>query len=131
MKVGASMTALSPSIRVPPNHSTIAISIEPSSSLTGCALDWRMATRLFFILICSVMPSKRELIFFSARKALIILSPPRVSSTWLMVSLQYCWASSDWALSRLPTALMMPTIMGANTSVKRVSCQDMMNRTVM
>ena len=39
--------------------------------------------------------SKRPLIFFSARNAFMMRSPPRVSSTWLIVSLQYCWAWAD------------------------------------
>ena len=88
MNEGASITAWSPRMRVPPNQSTMAIITEPSSSLTGWALDWRIATRVFLLRIASVMAPNLEDIFFSARKALIILSPPRVSSTWLMVSLQ-------------------------------------------
>ena len=88
MNEGASITAWSPSMSVPPNQRTMAIITEPSSSLTGWALAWRTATRVFLLRIASVTSPNLADIFFSARKALMILRPPSVSSTWLMVSLQ-------------------------------------------
>ena len=56
-------------------------------------------------------------------------SPPRVSSTWLTVSLQYCCASIEVALSLRPIMLMMLIMMGAKTIVNRVSFHDMRKST--
>src|SRR5574344_584287 len=72
MNEGASMTEWLPRIRVPPNQRTIAIIMDPRSSLTGCALDWRIATLLSLERMDSVTFSNLEVIFFSARNALMI-----------------------------------------------------------
>src|SRR5574344_2287488 len=130
MNEGASMTEWLPRIRVPPNQRTIAIIMDPRSSLTGCALDWRIATLLSLERMDSVTFSNLEVIFFSARNALMMRSPPRVSSTWLIVSLQYFWASADWALSWRPIALMIQIMTGAKIITNRVSSQDILKRTI-
>ena len=129
MKDGASITAWSPRIRVPPNQSTMAIIAEPRNSLTGWALAWRTATWLFLRRMDSVTCPKRLSIRRSARKAFTMRSPPRVSSTWLIVSLQYFCASAESAFRRRPVALMTRIISGAKTITNRVSCQDIRKST--
>ena len=52
-------------------------------------------------------------------------SPPSVSSTWLMVSLQRACAFTESCFSRRPTMPMNQPMMGTMTSVKSVSCQEM------
>ena len=93
MNVGASMKSFprNPVPRMmmtPPKHRTMRIMIEPRNSLTGWARTWRVLTLLYLRRILSVTESKRASIFFSALKALIIRSPPRVSSICDIVSLQ-------------------------------------------
>ena len=115
--------ALSLRINVPPNQSTIIIIIVPRNSLIGWANAWRVDTLAVFLLTASVMLSKRLFIFFSAMKALMTRSPPRVSSTCDMVSLQRFWASRERFLSCLPMAPMAQAITGTTRMVKRVSSQ--------
>ena len=129
MKVGASMGALSLRMRVPPNHSTMAIMMVPRHSLTGCARAWRVATRVFLTFMASVTRSKRRPILRSARKALMMRRPPSVSSTWLMVSLHRACASRDCSLSLRPILPMIHSITGANSAVKRVICHEMNSST--
>ena len=124
MKEGASITAWSPRMSVPPNQSTMAIITVPRNSLTGWALAWRTDTWLTLRRMLSVVLSNRADIFFSARKALTILRPPRVSSTWLIVSDQKPCASVESAFRRRPMALITKMTMGAKTMVNRVSCHD-------
>ena len=69
--------------------------------------------------------SNLAFIFSSALNAFIILSPPNVSSTWLMVSLHRLCARMLLALSFLPTKPMNHVKMGAKIIVKIVSCHDM------
>ena len=124
MKVGASIGALSLSMSVPPNHRTMAIIMVPRHSLTGWARAWRVATRVFLTFIASVTRSKRPPMRRSARKALMTLRPPSVSSTWLMVSLQRACASRDCSLSLRPIFPIIQSISGAKSTVKRVICQE-------
>ena len=121
--MGASMVDFPPRIRVPPNHSTIMISTVPRNSLIGWARDWRIVTRLLFFLIASLTLSNLSDIFLSAMKALMMRSPPRVSSTWAITSLQSCCTSSDFLLRFFPTTPITHIISGAKRMVKAVICQ--------
>ena len=108
---------------MPPNQRTTIIIIDPRNSLTGCASACRIATldvvRLSSLLVCRNL----SFILSSAMNALMILSPPSVSSSWDMVSLHFACASRDSLLSCLPIALMAHAIRGTTRSVNRVSCQ--------
>ena len=56
--------------------------------------------------------------------------PPSVSSTWLMVSLHSVCAVMLFCFSFLPTKPMNQPKTGTKTSVKSVSCQEMISRVV-
>ena len=107
-------------IMAPPTQSTIIIITVPSSSLTGWAVACRMLTRAILRRILSVMAWKRSRMVFSALKAFTMRSPPRVSSTWLMVSLQSACASREFRLSCLPISPITHTKAGANTMVNTI-----------
>ena len=128
MNIGASIVDFPPRINAPPNHSTIIISTVPRNSLIGWARDWRMVTRLFFLLIASVTLSNLSDIFFSAMNALMMRRPPRVSSTCAITSLQSCWTSSDFLFRFFPTTPITHIISGANRIVNAVICQLMTRR---
>ena len=124
MNVGPSMGALAEfRIRVPPYHSTTTISAVPMNSLTGCARAWRMLTRLAALRNCSLLDAKRFDILSSARKALMTLSPPSVSSNSDMVSLQNDCTTRELALSLRPIEPITQIITGPITRVNIVSCQ--------
>ena len=55
-------------------------------------------------------------------------SPPRVSSTWLMVSLHNAWTLMLLALSLRPTTPMNHPKRGTKQRVKRVSFHEMKSR---
>ena len=76
------------------------------------------------------MSLKRLFIFSSAQNALIMRSPPSVSSTCDMVSLHRLCASIDLRLSFLPTKPMNHPKTGTKTRVKSVSCHEMNSRAV-
>ena len=90
----------------------------PRNSLTGWAVAWRMLTRATFRRIRSVTSWKRRRMVPSALNALITRRPPRVSSTWLMVSLHRACASSEERLSCLPITPIIHTKAGAKMMVK-------------
>ena len=52
-------------------------------------------------------------------------SPPKVSSTWLIVSLQSDCALMDFAFSLRPTSPMNHPNTGTKMIVKSVSCHEM------
>ena len=122
------MVDFPPSIKAPPNHSTIMIRTVPRNSLIGWASDWRIVTLLFFLLMASVTLSNLSDIFFSAMNALMMRSPPRVSSTCAITSLQSCCTSSDFLFRFLPTTPITHIISGANRIVNAVICQLMTRR---
>ena len=86
MNVGTDSVELL-STRMPPNHNTITIMTVPRNSLMGWASCCRLFTLITLSRCLSLTSAKRSFIFSSAQKALIMRSPPRVSSTWLIVSL--------------------------------------------
>jgi len=112
-----------PNISDPPNHNTTTISNVPKNSLIGCANAWRMATLLVASRNSLLHSVKRFIIFCSAIKALIIRSPPKVSSSWDIVSLHLACASSDCLFNFLPTLPMIHPIPGTTNNVNKVSCQ--------
>ena len=77
-----------------------------------------------------LMPSNRLFILSSAQNALMMRSPPSVSSTCDIVSLHSDCAAIDLRLSFLPTYPINQPKMGTNTRVKSVSCHDMKIRAV-
>ena len=123
MNVGASIGEESLRISVPPNQRTIMIMHVPRNSLTGWADACLVATLLAAVLNSSAVVANLSFILSSAMNALITLRPPRVSSSWDMVSLHFAWASSDFLLSFFPMALMPHAMSGTTARVKRVSCQ--------
>ena len=90
----------------------------PRNSLTGWAVACRVLTRASLRRMRSVISWKRRRMVFSALKAFTTRRPPRVSSTWLMVSLQRLWASREERLSCLPITPMIQMKAGAKTMVK-------------
>ena len=128
MNVGPDSEASPESTRIPPNHSTITIITVPRNSLIGCAICWRMFTLMMSFRYWLLTLSNRLFIFVSAQKAFTMRSPPSVSSTWLMVSLQRACAFMEFCFSFLPTIPINHPITGTNTSVNSVSCHDMMIR---
>ena len=129
MNVGPVMVWLL-STRIPPNHNTMTIITVPRNSLMGWASCWRMFTFMMLLRNSEFTLSKRSFIFSSAQKALMIRSPPRVSSTWLMVSLHSPCAATDFAFSFLPMIPMNHPNIGTKKMVNRVSCQLMMSSVV-
>ena len=125
MKVGASMKLWSVRMSVPPNTSTTQMSTVPRNSLTGWARAWRVFTREALRRMAPVTLAKRSLIFFSAVKAFTTRRPPRVSSTWLMVSLQRACTWAERFLRLRPITPISQVISGANASTKSVSFQEM------
>ena len=89
MNVLASMALLPENMSVPPNHSTTTIIHVPKNSLTGCAADCRMATFIAADRYSLFTRVNRSSIFFSATNALMMRSPPRVSSMMLSPSLHF------------------------------------------
>ena len=55
-------------------------------------------------------------------------SPPSVSSTWLMVSLQSACAFTESCFSLRPTQPMNQPMTGTMTSVNTVSCHEIKSR---
>ena len=92
----------------------------PRNSLTGWAEACRVFTRFTFRRIRSVTESKRADIFFSALNALTMRRPPRVSSTWDIVSLQRVCASRDCRLSCLPITPMIQMKAGTKVSITSI-----------
>ena len=123
MNVEASIGAFSLRISVPPNQRTIMIMMDPRSSLTGCADACLMATLLDAFLYWLAVLANLSFILSSAMNALIILRPPRVSSSCAMVSLHFSWASRDCLFSFFPMALIPHAIRGTTVTVKSVSSQ--------
>ena len=105
-------------IITPPTQSTIINIMVPRNSHTGWAVACRTLTRASLRRIRSVMSWKRRRMVFSALKALITRRPPKVSSTWLIVSLQRLWASREERLSCLPMRPIIQMKAGAKTMVK-------------
>ena len=87
-----------------------------------------MATLLLSLLCSSTVFANLFLILPSALNALMILRPPRVSSTCDMVSLHLLWASRESLLSLLPSAPIPQAIAGTTAIVKSVSCQLVKSR---
>ena len=58
MNFGASMVELALRISEPPNQSTMTIRIVPSSSLIGCAIDWRIAVILLAVFALAYLATK-------------------------------------------------------------------------
>ena len=108
---------------VPPNQSTIIIITVPRNSLRGWARDCLVATLLEAFLSSLLTLVNLPTILSSAMNALMMRSPPSVSSSWDIVSLHLPWASRDCLLSFFPTAPMPHAITGTTRSVNRVSCQ--------
>ena len=92
----------------------------------GCAICWRMFTRMRMSRYSELMRLKRSFIFSSAQKALMMRSPPSVSSTWLMVSLHIACAFTEFCFSLRPTMPMNHPKMGTKMMVNSVSCHEMM-----
>jgi len=113
----------SPKISIPPNQRTKTISKVPRNSLIGWANVCRVATLLDASRSSLLHFVKRSTILSSAIKALIIRNPPKVSSSWDIVSLHLLWASNDWRLSFLPTCPISQPIPGNTKIVNKVSCQ--------
>ena len=123
MNAGAEIGDFSPRMSVPPNHSTITITHVPRNSLTGCAIAWRMVTRMVALRSSLLTLRKRADIFFSARKALTMRRPPSVSSICDIVSLSFACASSDFCLSLRPTSPIIHPRTGNTVTVNSVSSQ--------
>ena len=122
MNVGP-LSPLPLSTNIPPNHITMTIISVPRNSLMGWAICWRVFTRRTCSRYSELMRSKRRFILSSAQKALIMRSPPSVSSTWLIVSLHRACAFIERCFSLRPTMPITQPIRGTNTSVNSVSCQ--------
>ena len=112
---------------IPPTHNTMIIIIVPRNSLIGWANCWRVLTRMMLSLYWLFTLSKRLFILSSAQKALMIRRPPKVSSTWLMVSLQRLCASILRALSFRPIKPINQPNTGTKIIVNNVSCHDITN----
>ena len=113
------------STRMPPNHSTITIMTVPRNSLMGWASCCRLFTLITLLRCRSLTSAKRSFIFSSAQKALMMRSPPSVSSTWLIVSLHSACASLEFCFSLRPTLPITQPMSGTMASVNSVSCQLM------
>ena len=117
------MVLLLCNISVPPNHNTMTMSIVPRNSLIGCAICWRMLTRLMVLRYRLLDSVKRVFIFFSALKALMMRRPPSVSSSCDIKSLHCPWAMSEPRFSFFPTVPITQPMMGTMAMVNKVSCQ--------
>ena len=113
------------STSMPPTQSTMMMSTVPRNSLIGCAICWRMFTRCTASRYSLLMFEKRVFILSSAQNAFTMRSPPSVSSTCDIVSLQSDCALIDFFLSFLPTQPMNHPKIGTKTMVKSVSCHEM------
>ena len=123
MNVGASMGEWSEKMSVPPYQRTMTMTHVPRNSLMGWADAWRTATLLEAVRNSLVLRSKRWRILRSAVKALMMRIPPRVSSSWAIVSLHLFCASSDWRLSFRPMRPIAQPMSGRTMMVNMVSCQ--------
>ena len=110
-------------IRYPPNHSTITMMIVPKNSDIGWAAFCLIAIALASRRYSSLMLTKRCDIFFSAMKALMIRSPPSVSSSCASMSPHLPWTAADWLFSLRLTVPIIHPAKGATRMTKSVICQ--------
>lgn len=128
MKVDASIRSDSLRIRKPPNHRTITIIMVPRNSDMGWAAFWRMTISFMPLRNSLFTKMKRFSILCSAMNALIIRRPPRVSSSWAMMSPHCPCTADDWLFSFRLTAPIIQPASGATTMTNTVSCQLTVNR---